>query len=316
MSCSNRHVLVTGASSGIGRATALRLAADGWHVYAGVRRTEDGAALRAAAAAGRSRPAAPGPGAQRPVPASRGELTPLLMDVTVTEQIKAGAETVTQHAGATGLDGLVDNAGIGVTWPLELVPLDAFRRQFEVNVVGQLAVTQAFLPLLRKARGRIVIIGSIGDRITLPFGGPLASSKCAIASLADAFRQELAPFGIRVVLLEPASIHTEAIDKLERDAHQVVRELPDDLGSLYRDSYLSMIEAAAVRERRGSPPTVVAAAVAKALTSPRPRTRYLVGKDARLLATLAGLLPTPALDALRRKLFHLPAPGSRPQVRQ
>ena len=209
---------------------------------------------------------------------------------------------------------MVDNAGIGVTSPTELVPLDALRLQFEVNVIGQVAVTQAFLPLLRQAKGRIVVIGSIGDRFTPPFGGPLAASKSAIASLADALRQELAPWGIHVVLLEPASIHTDAIDKLERDAQRTADEFPVDAADLYRDSYLGMVDAALARERRGSPPVVVADVVLKALTNSRPRARYLVGNDAQLLANLARFMPTRALDAMRRRVFHLPAPGSRAQT--
>src|SRR3954454_11077217 len=177
MRCTSRHVVVTGASSGIGRATARRLAAAGHHVYAGVRRIEDGEALQHDSA--------------------EGAVTPLLLDVTDEEQILAAAAAVARHVGDAGLDALVDNAGIGVTWPLELVPPAVFRRQFEVNVVGQLAVTQAFLPMLRSTRGRIVIIGSIGRRLTIPFGGPLAGSKSAIRSLADALRLELAPWAIR-----------------------------------------------------------------------------------------------------------------------
>jgi NAD(P)-dependent dehydrogenase (short-subunit alcohol dehydrogenase family) len=290
MSCEGNHVLVTGASSGIGRATALALARAGWHVYAGVRRPDDGSALRAAAT---------------------GELTPLIVDVTDAEQVRAAVETVTEHVGAGGLDGLVDNAGIGVAQPTELVPLDSLRWQFEVNVIGQVAVTQAFLPLLRQAKGRIVVIGSIGTRFTPPFGGPLAASKAAITSLADALRQELAPWGIQVVILEPASIRTEAVDKLEHDAQRAAREFPADGGELYRDSYLGMVDAAVKRERGGSPPTVVADLVVKVLTARRPRARYLVGKDSRLMAALARYVPTRTLDAMRRKVFRLPSPGSR-----
>jgi NAD(P)-dependent dehydrogenase (short-subunit alcohol dehydrogenase family) len=293
MTCTHPHVLVTGASSGIGHATALRLAADGWHVFAGVRKPEDGEALRAAAAS---------------------EITPLLMDVTNTAQIKAAAEEVTEYVGANGLNALVDNAGIGATSPMELVSLDALRNLFEVNVFGQVAVTQAFVPLLRRARGRIVVIGSIGGRMTPPFGGPLAASKSAIASLADAFRQELAPWGIRVVLLEPASIHTAAVDKVQRDAVAATNSYSSDEAQLYRDSYLGMVEVAMAREANGSPPSVVGDLVAKVLTKSRPRARYVVGKDARLLANLTRFTPTLLSDALRRKLFHLPAFDSRPDT--
>ena len=285
-----RHVVVTGASSGIGRATALRLVGAGDHVFAGVREPADGEALRRAAV--------------------RGRLTPLLLDVTDAGQIAAAAATVDGHAGNAGLDGLVDNAGIGTAWPLELVPLDLFRRQLEVNLVGQLAVTQAFLPLLRRARGRLIVIGSIGDRITMPFAGPLTASKHAVASVADALRQELAPWGIRVVLIEPASIRTDAVGKLERDARRAVDSFTAGGRLLYQDTYQRMITSAVARERRGSPPEVVAEVVARALTSARPRARYLAGKHARLLAAMNSLLPTPVLDAVRRGIFQLPAPGS------
>jgi len=285
MTCTLRHAVVTGSSSGIGRATALRMAAAGWHVYAGVRKHDD---------------------------APRGQMiTPLIMDVTDTEQIGMAVESVGGHVGRAGLNALVDNAGIGVAMPMELVALESLRWQLEVNVVGQVAVTQAFLPMLRQARGRVVIIGSIGDRFTPPFGGPLAASKAAIASIADAFRQELAPWDVGVVLLEPASIHTDAIDKLQRDSASAADEFSATGRELYHESYLGMVDAAMKRERRGSPPDVVAEKVQSVLTVSRPRARYLVGKDAQTLSNLARFLPTSTLDALRRKVFNLPAPGSR-----
>ncbi|CAM4257218.1 Serine 3-dehydrogenase [Mycobacterium basiliense] len=290
MNCTRQHVVVTGASSGIGRATALRLAAAGWHVYASVRRTADGEALQAASPGGR--------------------LSPLLMDVTMADQIEAALRVVGEHVGDSGLDGLVDNAGIGVAWPVELVPLDALRRQLEVNVVGQIAVTQAFLPLLRRAVGRIVVIASIGDRFTPPFGGPLAASKAAIATLADALRQEAAPWGIRVVIVEPASINSGAADKLERDATRAIDDFGPHGAELYGASYSGMVKAALTRERRGSPPTVVADLVLKVLTVSRPRARNVIGKDSRMMAAASRWLPIPALDALRRKVFGLPKPGS------
>jgi NAD(P)-dependent dehydrogenase (short-subunit alcohol dehydrogenase family) len=284
------HTVVTGASSGIGRATALRLAASGQHVFAGVRKTADAESLRAEAS---------------------GELTSLLLDVTDPEQINQARELVAGHVGGAGLSGLVDNAGIGMAWPLELVPLDAVRQQFEVNVFGQLAVVQAFLPLLRQARGRVVVIGSIGDRLTMPFAGVLCASKAAVASLAEGLRQELAPWDVRVVLVEPASIHTEAVDKLERDAHSAVENFPPGGRELYQDAYQRMIRTFAAGEREGSAPEVVADTILRALSARRPRARYLVGKDARRLATLAVLAPTGMFDAFRRRLFGLPAPGSR-----
>ncbi|GIF64175.1 short-chain dehydrogenase/reductase [Asanoa ishikariensis] len=282
MNCTKPHVVVTGASTGIGRATARELAGSGWHVFAGIRRDGD----------------------------APSETTPLILDVTRPEQVKAAVVAVEQHVGAAGLAGLVDNAGIGVAWPVELVPLDALRHIFEVNVVGQVAVTQGFLPLLRQARGRIVVIGSIGDRMNLPFGGPLGASKAALAGLTESLRQEVAAFGVRVVLIAPASIHTEAVDKVEQGARRAVDEFPPELRDLYATSYTGMVATAMARERAGSPPVVVARVVSKALTARRPRARYLVGKDVRLLAMIAGWLPIRLQDAIRRRVFGLPAPGS------
>ena len=287
--CSYPHVLVTGASSGIGRATALRLAANGYHVFAGVRKPADGSALAEAAA---------------------GELTPLLLDVTDTQQVAAAVKTVAGHVGGAGLAGLVNNAGIGVFGPLELIPIEQFRRQLEVNVTGQLAVTQAAIPLLRRARGRVVMIGSIGTRFTPPFIGPLAASKSTLTTMSDALRQELAPWGVRVTVVEPGSIRSEAVGKLESDARAVMDDATAEGRALYEDAFLRLVGFFAGLHERGSSPDVVAETVERALRASRPRPCYLSGKNARRMATIARLLPVPAQDALRRRLAGQPAPGS------
>lgn len=286
--CTQPHVLVTGASAGIGRATALRLAAGGCHVYAGVRKPADGDALAAAAT---------------------GELTPVPLDVTDTGQIAAAIQLIGAHAGEAGLAGLVNNAGIGVFGPLEIIPLDQFRRQLEVNVTGQLAMTQAALPLLRRARGRIVMIGSIGARFTPPFIGPLAASKSAIATLSDALRQELAPWDIRVVLIEPGSIRSEAVGKLGQDASQVMTQASPAGRALYEDAFLRLVGFFSALHEKGSPPDVIARTVQHVLTTPRPRACYLAGRNAGRMALMAKL-PAPVLDALRRRLAHQPARAS------
>lgn len=288
-SCERRHVLVTGASTGIGRATALRLARDGFHVFATVRRIADGKALVLAA--------------------EHGCLDTLSMDVLDRDQVQDAVRTVRRHADGRGLDALVNNAGVGMFQPLELADIDTFRRQLDVNVTGQLAVSQAFLPMLRVASGRIVMIGSIGDRITVPFAGPIAAAKRALLSLTEALRLELAPWGIRVILIEPASIHTEAVGKLETESAEMLNDLGSDARRLYGETFRHVIERGLARERKGSSPDVVAAAVARAIRTPRPRARYLVGKDSRRLALIAKLPPV-ALDLLRRRLFGLPRPGS------
>lgn len=283
--CTRRHALVTGASTGNGRATALRLAGDGFHVFGTVRKDADAEALR------------------------RDGLTPLLMDVTEPDRIKAAAASVADHTAS--LDVLVNNAGIGLVAPMEVVPLDAVRFVYEVNVIGQVAVTQALLPLLRSAAGTIVMIGSIGDRVTIPFGGPLTSSKHAVRSLADALRIELAPWDVRVVLVEPGSIRTPTIDKtLPEDTANVLAGYGPDAQRLYGDAYAAMTASFRRRERAGDGPEVVAETISRAVHARRPRAYYLTGKDARKLATLAKLPPA-LLDRAKRRLFNLPAPGSR-----
>jgi NAD(P)-dependent dehydrogenase (short-subunit alcohol dehydrogenase family) len=293
--CPRPHVLITGASSGIGRATALRLAVHGYHVYAGVRKPADGTALEDATR----------------VEAADGELTSVLIDVTKVGHIAAAAQTIAGHAGDAGLAGLVNNAGIGVFGPLELIGIEAFRRQLEVNVTGQLAVTQAFLPLLRRARGRIVMIGSIGTRFTPPFIGPLAASKSTLATLTAALRQELAPWDIRVILVEPGSIRSEAAGKLDADARQVMSQATADGRALYQDAFLRLVDFFSGLHHKGSPPDQVARTVEHALTANRPRTCYLSGKNARPMALVAALLPPAAQDALRRRLAHQPTRASR-----
>ena len=294
MNCARKHTLVTGCSSGIGRSTALRLARDGQHVYAGVRKPADGDRLARSAA---------GEG---------GEITPVILDVTEPGHIAAAAAAIDEHtgpAGLAGLDGLVNNAGYGLACPAELVPLDAFRRQLDVNVTGQLAVTQAVLPALRRARGRIVMVSTIGVRFSPPFAGPLDAAKAALTALGEALRQELAPWGVRVVLVEPATINSGAADKVTRDAAAALAAAEPQARALYADTFTAMLRVMERREANGSPPDVAAATIARALTAPRPRAVYLCGKDSRRLAVLSRL-PAPVLDLARRRIFRLPAPGS------
>jgi NAD(P)-dependent dehydrogenase (short-subunit alcohol dehydrogenase family) len=269
-----KTVLVTGASTGIGRSTALLLARKGFTVYAGVRKAADGQAL--------------GP-----------TVIPITLDVTDAGQVADAAEQLGQ------LDGLVNNAGIGVTGPLEFVPLDALRTQYEVNVFGQVAVTQAMLPMLRASRGRVVTIGSVGSWITLPFGGPLCSSKHAIRSLNDALRMELKPYGVAAVLIEPGSIHTEAVDKLADEVEPRLASLGAEGQRLYGAAYRTMVTSGLKEERSGSSPDVVARAVLHALTARKPRARYPVGKKSRLMSTLGRALPQYTLDALRLRALGL-----------
>ena len=277
---------MTGASSGIGRATALRLVQEGFDVFAGVRKPSDGAALRREAG---------------------DRLLPVEIEVTDERTIDDALTVLREQVGDRGLDGLVNNAGIGLSMPIEYLPLDQLRHQFEVNVFGQVAVTQAFLPLIRQARGRIVNIGSVGSHLTIPFGGPLCASKYAFASLNDALRLELHPFGIHVCMVEPGAIRTPAVDKTLGDVEAAIDRMPAEGAARYGELFRTFTRRAINREQHGSSPDVVADAVHRALTDRHPQARYPVGKDARLLSTLPRILPDGMLDRIRFRLFGIPS---------
>jgi len=276
-----RTVLVTGASTGIGRATALRLDAAGWRVLAGVRREEDAAALREAA----------GPA-----------LEALLIDVTDAAQIDAARERVEAEGGALG--GLVNNAGVAIPGPLETLPLEDFRRQIEINLTGQVAVTQALLPAIRGGGGRVVFISSIGGRMALPLTGAYHAAKFGIEAVGDVFRQELRPWGIPVSIVEPGSIDTPIWGRGESAADEV-----GSRSSRQAELYGGMIERyrEAVRRtaERGIPPEKVARTIERALTARRPRARYLVGVDAKVQARLKSVVPTRVLDRLVARAMGL-----------
>jgi NAD(P)-dependent dehydrogenase (short-subunit alcohol dehydrogenase family) len=285
---SNKHcnaVVVTGASSGIGRACALELDEAGYQVFATVRKEQDAALLRQAASEC---------------------LTPIFMDITDEASIASAAITVARATSEIGLAGLVNNAGIGVPGPIELIAADDLRRQFEINVFGQVSVTQAFLPLLRQAQGRIINIGFVGGKITMPFSGALCASKYALEAINDALRLELYPWGIHVVLIAPATISTPAIDRLAYDSEAVIQQFPPEGQKHYEQTFRNFVKTAIAREKRGSPPEVVAQTVLKALTAKKPKARYPVGVNARILTLMPQFLPVRRLDEIRFKLFGLP----------
>jgi NAD(P)-dependent dehydrogenase (short-subunit alcohol dehydrogenase family) len=269
-------VLVTGSSTGIGRACVVHLDRLGFTVFAGVRKDADAEAVRAA-------------GSDR--------VRPLILDVTEPDQIAAAAERVDDES-APGLAGLVNNAGVGVGGPLELIPIDDFRHQIEVNLIGQIAVTQAFLPALRKARGRIVFISSIGGLNANPYMSPYHASKFAIEAVGDALRQELRQFGIEVSLVEPGSVATPIWDKGKGSAEAIQDRLTPEHERLYGDKVARMTRVLEKVGARGVPPEKVAEAVAHALTAERPKTRYLVGTDARVTLLMRRLLPDRVRDRL------------------
>jgi NAD(P)-dependent dehydrogenase (short-subunit alcohol dehydrogenase family) len=266
------NILVTGASSGIGRACAIRFAGLGYRVFAGVRDASAGEALKALAPA----------------------IEPVLLDVTQSASIEGAAGAV----GGEPLAGLINNAGISVIGPLELVPLDAWRRQYEVNVIGMVAVTQSFLPHLRRGRGRIVNVGSIAGRSALPGTGAYDSSKFAVEAITDSLRMELHPFGIRVSIVEPGAVATGIWQKTLRETEELTRSATPELRDLY-GKLMSAIREEAIRAAgKALPAEAVAKAVEHAMTARRPRTRYVIGSDARLWLLL-NLLP----DAWRDRLI-------------
>ena len=278
-----KSVLVTGASTGIGRSTALHMDRLGWDVYAGVRKDSDAEALDAA---GSSR------------------LTPVIIDVADGASIEAAAKTVSEVTGASGLGGLVNNAGITVQGPLEYLSLDDLRSQFEVNVVGQVAVTQAFLPLIRKGKGRLVFMSSIAGRTrALPLVGPYSASKRALEAIAEAYQDELAPWDIKVSSIEPGSIATEIWAKGDETFDDILNSLPAEGRARYEKAAHKGRKLAAATGRRGISPEKVAAKVAHTLTSSRPHSRYLVGNDAKARAFVEPLIPRPVRRRATKKML-------------
>lgn len=271
---STRTVLVTGASRGIGRAISFRLAHSGWRVYAGVR--TDVAAKELAE--------------------ESDMITPVELDVSVPEHVDALDRVL-----PAGLDGLVNNAGIGVGGPLETLSRDDMHRQLDVNLVGPLAVTRAVLPRLRRNRGRVVFISSINGRVSFPFTGIYNASKFATEAVADCLRVELRPFGVEVGLVEPGVIDTDPWHEMD----QLIDELEAGLAPEHRELYASQFagerQLIAKIRKNAKPPELVAVAVEKQLTRRRVRPRVLVGGDARSIAAMKAILPARGLDAVWAK---------------
>ena len=270
-------VLVTGTSTGIGEATALHLDKLGLRVFAGVRKESD---------------------AERLSDQGSERLTPITLDVTDPEQIALAAKEIDQAAGPAGLAGLVNNAGFVAAGPLEFVPLDEVRRQFEVNVIGLLAVTQAMLPMLRTGRGRIVNVGSIAGRFSSPLTGPYHASKWAVETFTDTMRMELKPWGIHACVVEPGNIKTPLWEKSMAAAGEQLADTPQEAIRLYEPEIEAAFRVSRKQAEIGISPERVARRIAHALTSSRPKTRYLVGIDAHILAVVARWMPDRIMDSL------------------
>lgn len=269
-----QSLLITGASSGIGRACALYFAGQGWRVFAGVRQNADAERLRS----------------------QGGEnLTPLFLDVTQAEQISEAAQIVAGELEGQGLTALINNAGIAFPGPLAYVPLADLEKHLAVNVTGQIAVTQAFLPLLRRAGGRVVMMSSMGGKNAIPFFGAYCGSKFALEGISDALRLELRPLGVRVIVLEPGAIDTPIWEKSAGESGEMFGDYPpsafDDYGKQLQGLGKS------VTQMGGASVETVVAVVERALTVKRPKARYALDNFSRLRA-LIELLPTPLRDRL------------------
>lgn len=274
-------VLVTGASTGIGEACARHLDRLGHTVFAGVRREADGERLRAG-------------GSDR--------LVTVLLDVTDEAQVAAAARRVDEGLGRMRLAGIVNNAGVAVGGPIEYLDLEWWRTQLEVNVVGQVAVTRAFLPLIRRGTGRIVFMGSNSGRIATPMMGPYCASKHAIEAVGESLRHELFDWGIAVSVIEPGAVRTAIWDKGRALADRLETELPEEATTRYR-RWIDLIRRGIdASDRGGVEPEVVARAVEHALFSARPRARYPVGSDAKVSALASRLLPDPVRDRVVRAM--------------
>ncbi|HZE48714.1 MAG TPA: SDR family NAD(P)-dependent oxidoreductase [Jatrophihabitantaceae bacterium] len=260
-------VLITGASRGIGEATARALVERGYDVYAGVRRVTDA------------------PAGTRPVQ----------LDVTDEASIASAVEDIAALLGGSGLQALINNAGIIVQGPLELTPADELRQQFEVNVIGPAAVMRACVPLLRQGNGRIVNISAPTARVAMPFLGPLSASKAALESLSHAARVELAPWRIPVVLVVPGAMDTQIFTRAGERAEATFDAAPSGQRALYEPA-LAALEATLAKAKPNDVGVAVKAIV-RAVESRKPKTRYVAGRDARSAAMLTHV-PTRTRDRL------------------
>jgi NAD(P)-dependent dehydrogenase (short-subunit alcohol dehydrogenase family) len=279
-------VVITGSSTGIGMACAFHLDRLGFRVFAGIRNEQDGTSLM-----------------QR----SAGRIVPLLLEVTDRASVSAAADRVARTVGNAGLSGLVNNAGIVVGGPLEFLPVSEIRKQFEVNVLGQITVTQAFLPLLRQARGRIVNMSSIAGRAAFPFIGPYSASKYALEAITDALRVELLPWGISVSVIEPGDVATPIWEKSLAAAQKTAQGYSSLARDLYGPALDAVTKAAEKAAAAGFHPDLVARAVEHALIAGKPKTRYLVGRGVGFRAFLKKVLPDRLFDRLI--IRHIGLPG-------
>lgn len=272
-----KSVVITGASRGIGKAGALLLDRLGFKIFAGVRSIEDGEKLKSN---------------------STGNITPVLLDVADIKSIENAARDIAGMLNESGLYGLVNNAGIAVAGPLEFLPVDRIREQFEINVFGQISVTQRFLPLIRKGKGRIVNISSKEGILAMPLMGPYCASKFAVEALSDTLRMELKQWNIPVSIIEPGTIATQIIERSIASAEECVKGLPKHANELYDSCFSNARKVADKILKSAIPVDAVAGTILKALTDKKPKLRYTVGSDAKALAIMSRIMPDWMLDKI------------------
>ncbi|MXO79198.1 SDR family NAD(P)-dependent oxidoreductase [Paenibacillus sp. OT2-17] len=274
-------VVVTGTSSGIGRATAEKLAADGFHVLAGVRRQEDADKIK------------------------QKNIEPVILDVTAIDTLRALAERVEQDPLGRPLRAVVNNAGIAVNAPLEMVPLDEFRRQIEVSVIGQVAVIQALTPVLLNSGGRVVNIGSVGGKISMPGFGIYSAAKYAMEAINDSLRREMSSFGLKVIMITPGGVSTSLSEKGVTTADRLSKLMTPDQHRRHDRLFDAVKAQAESWATDGIPPKKVAEVVSRAIHESKPRTRYMAGRDSALLTRLVRILPDKLLDRMLRSQMKL-----------
>ncbi|MBE7680248.1 SDR family NAD(P)-dependent oxidoreductase [Paenibacillus sp. P13VS] len=274
-------VVVTGTSSGIGRATAEQLAAEGFHVLAGVRRQEDADKIK------------------------QNNIEPVILDITAIDTLRALAERVEQDPLGRPLRAVVNNAGIAVNAPLEMVPLDEFRRQIEVSVIGQVAVIQALTPALLKSGGRVVNIGSVGGKISMPGFGIYSAAKYAMEAINDSLRREMSSFGLKVIMITPGGVSTSLSEKGVTTADRLSKLMTPDQHRRHDRLFDAVKAQAELWATSGIPPKKVAEVVSRAIHASNPRTRYTAGRDSALLTRLVRILPDKLLDRMLRSQMKL-----------
>lgn len=281
--------IVTGASTGIGAATARELARKGFHVLAGVRRDRDAEAIRATG------------------------IEPLILDITNPEHVQALVTRVQRDAQGRAVRALVNNAAIQANMPVEAFAIDQWRAMFEVNLFGQVAVTQALLPTLIATKGRVVNISSVGGKIAMAAYGPYAATKFALEAVSDSLRRELSAYGVHVVVVEPGAVRTEMLGRAISAAEGLVSAMSSEQRQRYGRLVYAVNEQAISSTKSGLPAQAAATVIAKAITARKPRTRYTVGREAALLSVVR-FLPDRILDRVLAAVLRPYYPNSETAV--